>query len=221
MNGLYVALRRVGARGGRHVIYLTLILGLSGCTTIRATSDYDANVNFDRYKRFAWVSDKAHQDAAHRDAAQQGVVINPVEVRRTKLAIQRKLIEKGFDYVETNADADFVVAFTLGERERISAHTYPLPYYSAYYGYSRGRRGAGSRYYGFGYDPWFDYRRDLSIQTYIQGLLAIDMYDQKTNDPIWHGMATRRLEHKNAEVAEAHTVAIVSAILEKFPPALK
>jgi len=96
--------------------------------------------------------------------------------------------------------ADFTVAFTVGARDLINVDDYPLGY--------RGRRPWSARYFGTGAD----------VTTYTEGTLAIDIFDNGSRQPVWHGWARKRITGGDIEDPAPTIDAAVRAILAGFPP---
>src|SRR5579859_6554503 len=100
----------------RPVGVLGLALLLTACSTLRVGSDYDHTASFAPYHRFAWM-------ARERKGSR-----NPLVAQRTQDAIQAQLKSKGFQLVGGESEADFVVDFTIGSRDRTDIQSYPGPY---------------------------------------------------------------------------------------------
>ena len=62
------------------------------------------------------------------------------------------------------------------------------------------------------------YWPNVDVEMYTEGMLAIDIFDNASREPVWHGWARKRI--LGADVANPETAinAAVSAILEDFPP---
>ena len=144
----------------------TVVLLVTACTTIPVGSDRYSGANFSAYRTYAWMNTDAliWPAGAPRD-------ISALTVRRIREAIDSTLSKKGYSKVDSASQANFVVAFTVGTRDRLSAESYPLPY-----------RG-----------PWmWEWRgSDVELHTYLEGNLSIDIFDGATNQPVWHGWATK------------------------------
>jgi hypothetical protein len=60
--------------------------------------------------------------------------------------------------------------------------------------------------------------RDADVSTYREGTLAIDVFDGRTNQPVWHGWASKRITERDIANAAEQIPVAVAAILESFPP---
>ncbi len=72
--------------------------------------------------------------------------------------------------------ADFVVAYTVGTREKIVSTSYPTTYQGDW----------GWHLYGRYY-----YQTEVEHRTYTEGTLGIDIFDGKSKEPVWHGWASK------------------------------
>lgn len=169
---------------------------LAACAaTLQARSDFDSAQDFSRYRSFAWM-------VADSPIAAPGeqVRVSPLNRRRIVEAIEAQLTAKGFQKVSDGAAADFVVSYTVGARDRIDAQSYPDLY--------RGPWRWSRPYIG----------RDVDVTVYREGTLAIDIFDDASHQPVWHGWATKRITEHDVEHAAEQIPPAVAAILEKFPP---
>ena len=116
---------------------------------------------------------------------------------------------KGFELVEPRSEADLQLSFTIGSREKISATSYPDPYWPYYGGWGAGW-GGGGYYMGMS---------SVDVRQYTEGILAIDLLDVATRKPVWHGKATREITKKRPENSEESLNEVVADILQYFPPA--
>ena len=92
-------------------------LARAGCsTTPKVFSDFDPEQSFDSYQTFSWISDNPMTVAGDRGP-------NPIVAARLKAAIQEEFERKGFEFVAKPADADIVVAWTVGARRSSKATT--------------------------------------------------------------------------------------------------
>jgi hypothetical protein len=179
------------------VLWLLMTCALvAGCaSTMQARSDYDSSQSFSGYRLFAWM------DADPLIAPAGGTSsISPLNRRRIVEAIETELGARGFQKTSDREAADFVVSYTAGARDRLDVQSYPAPY--------RGYWRWGHPYFG----------RDVDVEMYREGTLAIDIFDGKTRQPVWHGWATKRVTDADVRAAAEQIPLAVSAILEDFPP---
>jgi len=177
----------------RAVVVAGLLVGLQACETMKVNSDYDRSVSFTGYDTFSWISE--HPMVSHAPE------VSPIAERRIQDAIVDTLGAKGIRYVPNQADADFVVGFSVGSREKVSvtSTTYPVAY--------RGVYRWGGMYYN-----------DVDVRQYTEGRLAIDVFDTREKRPVWHGYVTKNVTSSDQNKREELIREAVAKILAGFPP---
>ena len=110
------------------ILVSTLLLTMTACSSLRTHSDYDPDARFDNYTTFAWMGDA---DVVHTETPDD-VYISPLNVQRIERAIENELTTHGCRQLENPDDADFLVTFTVGTRDRIYVERYPLTYRELY-----------------------------------------------------------------------------------------
>ncbi len=193
----------------RTALSVLVVLSISACaTTLKSSVDVAEHAEFGELRTYAWVT---NQPMFASNAASPEVV-NPLNEQRIRTAVEEQLQNKG--YRKVNIDqADFVVAFTLGARERVRVQQYyndfGYNYYGYHHGFSRfGRFGRFGRGFG-GFGP------SVSVRTFTEGTLVVDIFENTEKEAIWHGSATKRLSRDNGTpelIDEAVTV-----LLAEFP----
>jgi Domain of unknown function (DUF4136) len=161
---------------------------LTGCASLRVSSDYDQHASFSRYHTYAWLP---------REHARSQ---NPLAVRHAQEAIDAEMHKKGYTLAPDLDGADFVVDFTLSAKERLDVQSYPAAY--------RGPWLWGRGYYG----------DQIDLRTYREGSLVIDIFDGRTHQPVWTGKATKELSRAELEHSRAPVQAATTAVLAAFPP---
>ena len=169
-------------------------------------SSYLAKVNFDRnaevdtsnYKTFAWLQDSKIIAAP--------VDLNPVMKSRIDVAIEESFRARGYKLVDSAENADFTVSYTLGSRDKVKVDSYPTTYRT---GFAWGRG-----YYG-GYGG-VSMGTETHVRNYQEGKLAVDVFDVKTKEPVWHGWAVKRISTKNQENPGAEIQPIVDQVINQF-----
>ena len=117
------------------------------------------------------------------------------------IAIQSRLEANNFHLVDTPELADFLVSFSIGSRESTIAEseTERLPG-------SGGRGGWGTAVYGGDSD------------SYMQGILVIDIIDAAEGQPVWRGASSKKITDDDRENMAEVINAVVDTILSEFPP---
>jgi len=187
-------------RSHRRTVAVALLLGalLTGCATIRTGSHQDESVSFSQYRTFAWIADNPLILGAGEQPA-----ISPLSQKKIVQAIEDELSNKGFTYLANADQADFVMSYTVGTREKIDATSYPSAYRGEWGWHLHGR------YY---------YQTEVVHRTYTEGTLSIDIFDGNTKQPIWHGWATKTISTSDRENPSPSIQKAVAGIIEQFPP---
>ncbi len=182
------------------ILVAILVLGalLSGCATIKSGSHRDESANFSDYVTFAWIADNPLIVGGGDRSS-----ISPLSQKKIVQAIEDELGRKGFTYTADPDQADFVVSYTVGTREKIDETSYPVAY----------RGNWGWHMYGRYY-----YQTDVVHRTYIEGTLGIDVFDGKTKQPVWHGWASKSVTSADREDPSPVIQKAVAAIIKRFPP---
>lgn len=180
------------------VVSLSLLTGCA--STFNATYDHDKANDFSNYQSFAWISKNPMKIG--QTVRAPNLLLEP----RIMSALEKTLVAKGYQYVMEPKNADFVVSFTVGSREQIKVDSYP----SMAAGYGRGHQhwGWGGRYYG----------TETEVSQYTEGMLAVDIFDVEQQRPVWHGVATKRINESDRDDMDATVRAAVEAIVTGFPP---
>jgi hypothetical protein len=174
---------------------LTLAL-LAGCAASPDVgSDADSNANFAGYHSFALMPRDRVVASVPPDPMR-----NPLVTARIEDEIKQGMQRKGYTLTDP-MNADLVVDFTIGARERIDVHSHP------------GGWGLGPVWPG---GPWGN---DIDVRQYREGTLAIDVYDVHTRRPAWHGWARKELTRKDVEQSSAPIHDAVESVLARFPSA--
>jgi len=119
--------------------------------------------------------------------------------------VQANLAERGLQPVADAATADCTVAYAIGSRQRID-DTYPRVGFGFGWG---GRRGFGSL-------AWDD-----DVYAYREGRVSVDIYNARTNEPIWHASVDEDVTYLTGSDAEARIGSAVKALFTRYPPAAK
>lgn len=175
---------------------ILLLLSISACTsTLPVRSDYDKQADFSHYRTFTWLNENPITAADGRSPE-----ISALTLSRIVSAIEAELEYKGYNKAAVGEKADFAVAFTVGTRERIDVDSYPLAYRGPWHWHS----------------TYWDY--DISTRTYQEGMLGVDIFDESSHQPVWHGFTYKRITGSVREDPAPVIRDAVSAVLAEFPP---
>ncbi len=190
----------------RTALSLLVVLSISACaTTLKSSVDVADHAEFGELKTYAWITDQP----LFTSNAVSPEVVNPLNEQRIRVAVENQLRNKGYRKVSID-QADFVIAFTLGARERVRVQQYYNDFGYRYYGYHHGF----SRFSRFG-RGFGGFGSSVSVQTFTEGTLVVDIFENAEKEAIWHGSATKRLSGDDGTlelIDEAVTV-----LLAEFP----
>jgi hypothetical protein len=167
------------------------LLMLAACgPMIDVRSDYDPSADFAHLRTYGWLQQPS---SAPRDPR----IHNDLLDSRVHSAVNDELHAKG--YTEATENPDFRVAYHVVLREKVAATAFPTSY-----GYGLGRWPAES---------------DVRVATYEEGTLLLDVVDGNTNELIWRGAASTRIDpDRTPQERTALIRQAVQEMLEKFPP---
>ena len=190
----------------RTVLSILVVLSISACaTTLKKSVDVADHAEFSELKTYAWITDQL----LFASNAASPEVINPLNEQRIRSAVEQQLQNKGYQKV-TIDEADFVVAFTLGARERVRVQQYYNDFGYRYYGYHHGF----SRFSRFG-PGYGGFALSVSVQTFTEGTLVVDIFENTEKEAIWHGSASKRLSGDDGTLELINEA--VTALLAEFP----
>lgn len=180
---------------------LSAMLGLTACNTPSVRHDQDARVNMANYHTFGWeqVKDEAAGGAAFK---------NPINEKRLRDAVQANLVNQGLQPAAEGATPDSYVTVAIGTRQTIEVEDRWPGHFGFGWGYY------GRRYSGFG--TGFNWTTD-GLYDYREGRIAVDLYDAKTRQAIWHAAVEQDLSYLTGSKAEQRINDIVAAMFTKFP----
>ena len=168
-------------------------LVLTGCSSVRVTSDYNPSTDFSALKTFAWQ---------HADQPETGNprIDNDLIDERVRAAVNSELSAKGFRVVD-QVEADFHVAYFVDFIQRFGGSTVCF----GVGGGTNGRHGT------------VGYNTDISHSE--EGYLTIDIINPEDGKNFWRGVGRRTsYESNNPKKITKIVNQSVAGILKKFPP---
>jgi hypothetical protein len=168
-------------------IVAVALFTLASCASMQVGSNQHPQADFSAYKDYAWMADAPVAGAT--------VQVSALAERHIRDAVEAGLAAKGYRQVDAR-EADFLVSFTVGRRDRMVTTAKTIPY-----------RDQGIRDWS-----WLD----VDVQTYEEGTLSIDIVDGASLQPVWHGWARKTIT--DADEADPGPVIrrAVARILEKM-----
>jgi hypothetical protein len=170
-------------------------LGVSMCALLaEACAPYvrsDVNTELISHVRcgsFAWAGQ------FRSNSALRSTIANPVNESRLRAAIAAHL---GGMVQPAPGNADCLVGYGIGGYYAVSGGVYPYPYGWGW-GYPYGWGGPG---------PY----------AYPTGVIAVDLYDARTGQPLWHASTEQSLIGVTGPEAEKRIDSAVAAIFTKYP----
>jgi Domain of unknown function (DUF4136) len=181
------------------ILAATVFGGLAACTTLRVTSDVNTAVAGSvQCHTFAWAG------TFKSDSPLRSSIANPVNESRLRGAITAHLASMGVQPATGN-NADCLVGYGIGAQSVLEG-AYPAGWGWGY-GYGWGWRGG---YYGgyWGWDEPYIYR---------EGIIAVDLYEARSKQPIWHASVNQSLYGATGADAEQKIDKAVDALFTKYP----
>ena len=171
--------------------WLLPLLMLAACgPMIDVRADYDTSADFSRLRTYAWLQQPS---SAPRDPR----INNDLLDSRVHSAVNDELHAKG--YTESAEAPDFRVAYHVVLKEKVAATAFPT-------------------YYGYGLGRWPG-PADVQVATYEEGTLLLDVVDGKTNELLWRGAASTRIDpDRTPQERTALIRTAVERMLKDFPP---
>jgi len=171
-------------------ILFLFISVLFSCNTIRVSSDFNKNTDFSKLKTYAFSKNGIDK-----------VKINDIDKKRILRAIDVELYNKGFR--KSSIDPDFTINFFTETNQKVNY--YPS---SNYYG-------SAIPYGGMGHyaSSWY-----LNSFRYNEGVLFIDVVDNKKNELVWQGIGKGYIYNDKPEKKSEKINEMVGKILLQFPP---
>jgi hypothetical protein len=176
----------------KRFLLFTVALLLTSCASIRVSSDYDTNINFDTYATYAFFKPGIDK-----------VEISDLDKRRVLRALENTLATKGFKVSET---PDVLISFhTKAEKNVRVSESYlgwGIPFYGPYGGWG----------WGWGFN------RPYNVNTSTTGVLYIDIVDASSKKLIWQGKGSGNLTQGTPQEREERIRVFVADILAAYPP---
>tara|TARA_R110001583_G_scaffold139006_1_gene291069 strand:+ start:393 stop:953 length:561 start_codon:yes stop_codon:yes gene_type:complete len=180
------------------IILLTLISAMTGCvSTQQARVDFDRNseITTSNYKTFAWLSESK--------VLAESLDANPVMKVRIDNAIEQAFIAKGYQLISDAEAADFAISYTMGSRDKVKVDSLPTTYRTAFV-------------WGHGYYGGIGMSNNTRVKNYTEGKLAIDVYDVKSHQPVWHGWAVKRIKSSEQDNPSKAIKMVVEQVVAQF-----
>jgi hypothetical protein len=176
------------------IVVSGLSISLGACTTLHVTTDVNP--------AFSVATCHTYSFAMVKIGGPDSAFSNPLNADRLRASIEANLAARGVTKAADPAAADCMIGYAVGTRQVFN------DYYAGWgvgWGYGWGRRGWGGYW---GYDgPWVE----------NETRIAIDVFDNRSKKPMWHGAVSQSISDLTGPNAEAKINTAVSAIIAKMP----
>jgi hypothetical protein len=178
------------------MLFLIIIMALTGCARVRVSQDYDPDIDFSRLNTFVWESKTQPKIGDIR-------VDNPLLDSRIRRTIDDKLINMGYRK-DPEGSPDFAVGYVLDIQTRFGSSPVGVGT-----GFGIGRRGT---FGGVGVGT------PIGGRSYDEITLAIDFTDPQQGNLLWRGTGTRRTgTQATPEELTNEVIELVENVLEQLP----
>ena len=173
-----------------------LVVLICSCATgSTARVEYDSELDFSSYGKFAWRSENPMTVSKSVSEPKESLQ------RRIMASIRQRLESAGYEIVESVEQADFLLAFTVGSRE-ISA----------------GEKAVSTSAETAGRGGWATAIHGGANADYAQGMLAIEISDATQLRSVWRGMHGMNILQADEDYLNTLIDRAVDNILSNFPP---
>ena len=171
------------------ILFVITVIVFSSCNTVKVVTDYDTQIDFTKYKTFAFY--KTGIDKAD---------ISDLDKKRILRAIEAEMLIQGF---VKSSNPDLLVSIFTKSRERVNVN-------QNNFGWGWG--------WGWNPWMWGGGMNNINVNQYTEGTLFIDFIDKESKELIWQGIGTGALKLDNRVKKEARIKEFVKEIVSRFPP---
>ena len=173
---------------------LILAIFLSSCASVKVTTDQAKDTDFSPYNTFSFLGWQNDSDK----------IMNDMDKKRMHDAFKAEFAKRDLQMVSEGADMTISLYLVVSIETSTAAYT---NYYGGYGG-RYGRYGGG---WGGGYAS-----TTYTESDYLKGTMVMDVFDEKSGQQIWQGIATGTINEK-PEKREKSIPYAVSSLMKKFP----
>lgn len=193
----------------RVLALLALACALAACSSgpPKPNVDYKQDYSFVGAKKIAMYRDSGQV------SGDNPLQLSDIQRERIDTALAYALGNRGYQMVDSTADADLLLSWHLVTQNKTDVRTYDTPSYGMGYG----RYGRYNRYSMYNCWNCAPTRTEVSVKNYTQGTFIVDMIDPKMNKSVWRGVTESRLKGQQSEDQGKYNEA-ATAIFATFPP---
>lgn len=176
---------------------------LCACAGLEVRTDYDAQADFARYQRYAWLEPPLRESTASAEQpANEALAENSLLDKRVRAAVDVGLGARGLEAVEPER-ADVLVRYRVTMDEYLQQTGTIV--------------GTGASYWRspYGVSPAF-YDAYWTTRRIRDGTLIIDLIDAHSQQIVWRGWTVGR--NPDGYFSEAQVRESVARLLALFPP---
>jgi hypothetical protein len=170
----------------RALTVLSVVAVLNGCSTLSVSTDYDPEVDFSTFKTYDWGSENPGAPRTIFESTLRGVV-------------DEEMAARGFTLDSDNPDLLVVPHASLEEVVTGATVNHWNHHGWGWYG-GWGTMGTST----------------VSVNSFNQGTLILDVVDKSANRMVWRGIAEKAVN--DARVSRENLQPVVQRMLEDFPP---
>ena len=172
----------------RRLYFLSILLLIVSCSSIRVFADHDSSVDFSNYSSYAFFKPGIEE-----------VEISDLDKRRILKAIEQQMETKG---MQLSSAPDILINIAVKATDRVVVNNNNLGW------------GGG---WGWGWNPWFWGGNNNTISTQTRGELFIDFVDAKTKLLVWQGKGYGGI-NEYSKNRDERIQTFVTEILKNYPP---
>lgn len=173
---------------------LLVVILLASCSPVKVITDQDETADFSSYNTYYFLGWQNNSDE----------IISELDKKRIHDAFIKEFEARGMKLVQSDGDMAVSLFIVVDEKTSTTAHTdYYTSLYRAYHPYRRG--------WNQGYATTTFTQND-----YMEGTLVLDVFDGKSKDQIWQGVA-RSTINENPESRKKDIPKKIAALMKKFP----
>ena len=171
------------------VLIVASVLSACASSPLTAVSDFDSSYDFSRVRTIAIQPFSRANPAT--------VMVSDMQVRRIDEALAVELRNRGFEVVDTDAQADLLLAWHLVTQERTDVRSFNTT----------------TRY------SCWNCGGDISVRQYTLGTFIVDLIDPVALRSVWRSTIQSRMRSApDPQRAEENRAAAAQAIFAQFPP---
>jgi hypothetical protein len=165
---------------------------LAGCSSLTVNYDYDTNVDWAKYKTYAWLGQEAKSG--------QDPVANPMDSglldKRFRSSVEWEMEQRK---ITPSDNPDCYVIYHLGSADKLQVTDWGYRYSDYYWGYGG---------------------RQVDVYEYTEGTLVIDIVDAETKNMVWRGIGQKVIDttQRSPEEIQERVDGVINKIMASFPP---